>query len=225
MMAKTRFVQALDQVQASLTPTLKENGFRVRGRSCNRAHPGGLVHVIHFQMGQYPLGTAEIPGLRENLYGHFTVNLGVFLPCVAEIEFNRQPKSFVQEMDCQIRARLGSLQDPDTDTWWDLNRESEKLSLEIRGLLETYGLPFLDRFDRYGAVVQYFEAFGDLPYNSPGRSALIVAIVVHHLGQDQKAQVYFDKALQIATREQSHPGFLKHIKAIRDKCLTASNLI
>lgn len=75
---------------AAVQPTLKEQGFRKRGNTFNRTtEPDGIIHVINFQMGAYkPPGTVEIPGLRPNLYGRFTVNLGIWLPGIAETGFD-----------------------------------------------------------------------------------------------------------------------------------------
>ena len=82
-MAKTETAKWMDELQAKLRPFLKDQGFRMRARTCNRETAEGLTHVINFQMGRFdPPGAPEIPGLRDNLYGMFTVNVGV---CVPEI--------------------------------------------------------------------------------------------------------------------------------------------
>ena len=45
-------------------------------------------------MGSFdPPGTTHIPGLRENLYGRFTVNLGVYVPEVARNHGGGEAKS------------------------------------------------------------------------------------------------------------------------------------
>lgn len=88
---KSEVVLGVDFVQSSVSPLLKAAGFRKRGRSYNRGVGDGMVHVINFQTGQYPIGEGyEIPGLRESLYGYFTVNLGVHLPQVWNAGSNLQ---------------------------------------------------------------------------------------------------------------------------------------
>jgi len=75
-MPKSDLVNQMDEIQAKLRPLLKDEGYRVRGRTFNRTTHDGLTQVLNFQMGSFdPPGTTYIPGLRENLYGKFTVNL------------------------------------------------------------------------------------------------------------------------------------------------------
>src|ERR1700688_3452188 len=107
---KSDLAKTLDELQAKLRPALKEWSFRARGRAFNRTTPDGLTEVVQLQMGSFdPPGTTYIPGLRENLYGKFTVNLGVFVPEVAEHYGAGAPKSFVQEYHCCVRTRLAIL--------------------------------------------------------------------------------------------------------------------
>jgi hypothetical protein len=79
-MSETAFASAMRAVVREIHPMLKRAGFRKRRHTFNRETAPGLVHVVNFQMGPYEVGEhVEIPGLRENLYGKFTVNLGVFI--------------------------------------------------------------------------------------------------------------------------------------------------
>jgi hypothetical protein len=82
MEQKSEYVLRLDKIQKAVNQKLRPLGFRKLGRSHNRMTAGGLIHVVNFQMGEFPIGDYVIPGLRENLYGRFAVNLGVLLPCV-----------------------------------------------------------------------------------------------------------------------------------------------
>src|SRR5437868_3156941 len=87
-MTKSPFAHKLDEIVRSVSPELKAAGFRKKGRTFNRVAEDGFVHVIGFQMGQFPVGNLEtyvVPGLRENLYGKYTVNLGVHIREVYEV--------------------------------------------------------------------------------------------------------------------------------------------
>ena len=119
-MPKSAFATALDEIQKPLTALLKNVGFERRGRTYNRTVQDGLVHVVNFQMGQFPIGDYVIPGIRESFYGRFAVNLGVMLPAVMKLESARDPPAFVQEYYCEIRERLGALV-YEEDVWWDLD--------------------------------------------------------------------------------------------------------
>lgn len=78
----------------------------------------GLTQVVNLQMGaSYPPGTVFIPGLRENLHGLFTVNLGVYVPEVARQHGGGEAKSWVQEYHCCVRARLGELCGDGKEVW------------------------------------------------------------------------------------------------------------
>jgi hypothetical protein len=115
---KSDIAKSLDGLQAKLRPVLKEYGFRARGRIFNRTTSDGLTQVVNLQMGRFdPPGTTYLPGLRENLYSQFTVNLGVFVPEVAKHVGAAPPKSLIQESHCCVRARLGQLGPERRDVW------------------------------------------------------------------------------------------------------------
>ena len=107
-MTKSALASTMDELQRRLHPLLRQSGFRKHGRTLNRATVDGLTHVIGFQMGSFdPPGTSHFPGLRENLYGRFTVNLGVYVPEVALHHGGGEAKSVVHDYNCCIRTRLG----------------------------------------------------------------------------------------------------------------------
>src|ERR1700761_3958551 len=108
-MPKSKPVGALDEIQKPLTVLLKNLGFRKKGRTYNRLVGDNMVHAVNLQMGQFPIGDYVIPGIRESFYGRFAVNLGVFLPAVRKLEWDRDPPAVVQEYECEIRGRLGTL--------------------------------------------------------------------------------------------------------------------
>src|SRR5690349_2563651 len=103
-MSKSSEVAKVDEVQAALHAALKPKGFRKKGRTFNRATDDGLAQVINLQVGAHdPPGTVYFPGLRENLYGRFAVNLGVYVPEVARVRGGGEAKGFVQAYHCCIR--------------------------------------------------------------------------------------------------------------------------
>src|ERR1044072_1928442 len=109
-MPESEYAVEVNQVQKALDPRLQELGFRMRGRTWNRESSDGLTQVINFQMGSSdPPGTTYIPGLRENLHGLFTVNLGIYIPEVAAVHGGGEAKAWVQDYHCSLRSRLGVL--------------------------------------------------------------------------------------------------------------------
>jgi hypothetical protein len=127
-----------------------------------------------------PPGTTYIPGLRENFYGLFTVNLGVFVSEVALHHGGGIPKSTVHDYNCCMRSRLGELSGSKHDIWWKVSPELSVIS-QVQGLLESFGFPFLDRFGSREQILEELknssaerEGFA----SSPGRiiAAIILAV-------------------------------------------------
>jgi hypothetical protein len=215
-MAKSAYVAALDQIQLLMTGLLKPLGFRKSGRAYNRSVEDGLVHVVGFQMGEYPIGDYVIPGIRESFYGRFTVNLGVMLPAVRDMEYPLSGR-FVQEYHCEIRSRLGALGFAGEDVWWDLDYRIAETGAEIVGAMRQKGVPFLDRFPDYRSVLAALEKDGELPSKNPGRSALVGALICHSLGRPVDARAWFAKATEYAN-SLHNKGFVAHLAKLREKC-------
>lgn len=144
-MAKSVIANELDALQGRISPMLRDWGFRKHGRTFNRTNAGGLINVFHFQMGRFdPPGTTCIPRFRENLYGRFTINIGVCVPEVLRYYMGREIKSVVHETECCIRTRLGEKEG--SDLWWAITTEqsliediTHRLEHEALGLFERYG--------------------------------------------------------------------------------------
>lgn len=152
-MAKSAFANAVDVIQTACAPVLKPAGFRKRGRTHNRSTEDGLVQVIAFQMGASdPPGATHIPGLSSDLHGLFTVNLGVYVPEVAEWT-GTPAKAFVSESDCTIRSRLVRAADTEADDLWWPADATGPVPDEIRRRLERDGLALLDRYATRDAIL------------------------------------------------------------------------
>jgi len=206
---------------------LRKLGMRKRGGTFNRAvDPDGIVHVINFQMGAFnPPGTAEIPGLRPDLYGQFTVNLGVWLPDIAETGFD-PPKgparTFVHDYNCQIRARIGKLLPERIDTWWQLDLPAQQLTDIVTTALTDYGFPWLARFTAWDAIVAQLEAVPASPnwFMSPPR--LIAMKMRLARGQHAQAERDFAEHVDACRRNPPHPAHLQELAHIaRTNCFAA----
>jgi hypothetical protein len=206
---KSAFATNLDLVQASVAAFLKPLGFRKKGRTHNRTTDGGLVHVINFQIGAYPVREhCEITGLREHAYGQFTVNLGVLLPCVFEAEWQKSTPSLAREFDCSIRERLGTLAFG-SDEWLSITPDVPAAATELLELLDKFGLPFVEQFPTYGTVLAYYDLNRALPGILEGRDAFVAGIVAHHLGDIPRASKYFLEA-----RSDDNEHFRNHVESI-----------
>lgn len=144
-------------IGAALGVPLKAAGFRKRANSFNRSVRDGLVHVVSLQLGPFdPSGMHAVPGLVPDLYGRYTVNLGVYVPEMGRMSSPRS--SWVNEYNCQLRWRLGTLMDGGSDRWWDLR---DRLSMEeVLSALIDRGLPKLDSFPDADSVLAAYAAEG-----------------------------------------------------------------
>jgi len=209
---KSKYAKRLDEIQAHLRPGLKEQGFKVRGRTFNRPHPDGLVDVVNFQMGPYDLPTTTYhPGLRENLYGLFTVNLGVFVPEVALYADEFEPKSWVQEYHCSVRARLGELGPEAEDAWWPLKRRWSRVAATIGGLLEIRAYPFFQRFGSREAILSELREEEFSPYAHP-TSPIVCGTLMAVSGRESEA-----RALLARQTETADPGHIEYLEEVADR--------
>src|ERR1700722_931882 len=130
-MPKSEFAIAVDEVQRRLKPLLKARGFRSKGRSFNLTTEEGLTYVIGIQMGASdPPGVLPIPGLRSNMHGLFTINLGIYVPEVSQFHMGGKEIHWIQNYDCCIRARLGALIGQGKEIWWHA-RADDKVTSDI----------------------------------------------------------------------------------------------
>jgi hypothetical protein len=214
-MAKSEPGREMGDLQKKLNPVFKERHFRRRARTYNRTTANGLIHVVNFQMGRFdPPGTVSIPGFRENVYGRFTVNVGVYVPEVqVSVSGEKEPK-FVAEYCCCVRERLGLLGPEHVNVWWELHNDddsAEEVVDEIRQRLEADAFPFLARFETRDALLK--ELLDDAPAkgNRSPRSRIVCAIVLAARGQRSEARSLLIAHRATHIREGGHPGHLKYI--------------
>jgi hypothetical protein len=204
-MTKSDFAKQMDQIQRALRPLLKREGYRVRGRTFNRTTPDGLVQVINLQMGSFdPPGTTYIPGLRENLYGKFAVNLGVYVPEVALYQGGREARSFVQDYNCCIRTRLRTTE-PVKDIWWTVRATDDVVSDVTKELLNQ-GVPFLERFDSRDKILHELRGLTENIFLSPPR--IVCAIILAARGDAEDARSLL-QAQSKETRNPRHPEYVR----------------
>jgi len=211
-MKKSPYVKSLDEIQKAVHSFLKPLKFKKTGRSHNRCLDKGIVQVINFQMGPYPIGDYEIEGLRENLYGKFIINLGIHLPCIYEIEHNSKPPKVIKDYDCTIRERIGTVTD-DEEAWFEIPKNPSDCFSELVNIIDNQALPFLDQFKTYESIIKYYEDNGELPFSNESRSTLEVAIISNHIGDSKMAKKLFSKAFST-----DHEGFRDFVKELATKC-------
>ena len=208
-MPKSAYAKAVDSIQGSLRPFLRHNGFGMRGRTFNRATDDGLTQVVSIQMGASdPPGTTYSPGLRENLHGLFAVNLGVYVPEVAENHGGGTAESWVQEYHCCVRARLRELVGEGKEIWWHA-RADDEIVADVRRCLENVGLPFLDRFATRERILNEWDGRSDnMGASSPPR--IVLAIILAERGQRERARALLSQQIR-ETRNPGHPLYVRRL--------------
>ncbi len=147
------YKKILDEIQKAIHIELKALGFKKKGRTHNKVLDNGIIQVINFQMGQFQFDNViEIADLRENLYGQFTINMGVFIPELYIKTFDSEPKSFIREIDCEIRTRL-SQQMFGEDKWFPLTSDFQTTIDLILNLLKSTGQQWFERFENRNKIV------------------------------------------------------------------------
>jgi hypothetical protein len=183
----------LDSIQKEIFNYLKPLGFKKKGRTFNRQTEDGIYQVINIQSGRYEFGDKYvIPGFRENYYSKFTINLGVMVTDIYELESHNKPKDIYQDYDCQIRTRLTHLTIKQ-DFWWPISNNTEETTKEIIQGLKTNGIQWLDTFESREKIIKNWGNIADS--NSP-RAKLDVALIVLRTDSDKGKylmQEYYDK--------------------------------
>lgn len=209
-MAKSGAVDAVDQIQRRLRPALKGLGFKVRGRTFNRVTEDGLTQVINLQLGLYDPSEIHIPGLRENRYGKFTVNLGVYVPEVERYLVGRAPGSFVQEYSCCIRSRLGQVAGRKRDLWWEARVEDDVVD-DVAGKLTKYGLPFLERYSTRDKLLAELE--GRARHEHVDRPARIVSAMIYFARGEKKTARRLLEAQIKGANKSEHADYIRELIA------------
>src|SRR5664279_2458843 len=171
----------MSRVVAAAAPVMKSAGFRKRRHAFNREASEGLIRHLSFQMGAFdPPSTVEIPGLRPNLYGKFTINLGIYVPAMRRMQQGKDGR--VNDFNCNLRNRLGEPLPEGTDVWWNL--EHPNAAKDATDAIADFAVPWLDSVRSNAEPLSIYERSGldRLGMNAAG--ALDIADLYRSLGDD-----------------------------------------
>lgn len=204
----TDYKTQLDIVEKDVFAKLKPLGFKKNGRTFNRRLDNGIIQVINFQSGQYPIGQGyEVPGLRENLYGKFVVNLGVCIESLYKFQSPTEDKKYYKEYDCQIRERLGTIL-KGQDYWWTITDDNKKITQEIIEGLETKGLDWFSGIDTKEKIILNN---GHPPYDSTPRAKLDIALIVWFDDKVKGSGLLKEYYNNIEPTKHSHKEYVKDL--------------
>jgi len=141
------------------------------------------------------------------MHGHFTINLGVYIPEVSEVR-GGIAKPWVQEYHCSIRSRLGRASDNTQDLWWHARNAAEAVA-DIQPLLLSYGLLFLDRFRSRDLILAELDGHGEnLAHCHTPR--IVCAIILAGRGQTDSARELMAAQAQ-ESRHATHPAYVREL--------------
>lgn len=195
----------LDKIQTSIFQYLKPLGFKKKGRNFNRETENGIVQVINLQSGQYPIGEYVIPGIRESYYGKFTVNMGVLVEEIHNLNFPSKP--FYGEYYCQIRTRLPELS-RGRDYWWDLSENPEQIAKEIIKELSWAGFTWFNFFKTRDLICQNWG--NNNVVSSARRAKLDVAIIELQRNRERGEELFQEYYNKI----ENHKGHKEYVKTL-----------
>lgn len=207
-------------VVARVRPVLEEAGFRKRRHTFNRTVEPGLVQTITYRMGPYdPPGLVEIPGLRENLYGLFSVHLGIFIEEAWRLDLGRfgpdgppVVKDWVNDHDCQLRRLVDNPAGEAINHMWPL--DDPGVGPAMVDLLVGDVLAWFDRFGSRTAILAELEAAPTSSYeiSGEGPDRLLATRMLLGPGEQQRAQELFDDwVADCLTRLASEPHLSGHL--------------
>lgn len=221
----TEASSAMREMVATVQPVLKAAGFRKRRHTFNRTVEPGLVQVVTYQMGPYdPPGLVEIPGLRENLYGLFSVHLGVFIEEAWRLDVGRfgsdgppAAKDWVNDSDCQLRRLVDNLAGEFINFMWPLDDPS--VGPAMVELLHSDVFVWLDRFGSRAAILAALESAPIESYEVTGEGPdrLLAMRMQLGAGDRERAQQLFDDWVNYClARVASDPHVRGHLDYLTD---------
>lgn len=156
---------------------LRAAGFRKGGRSSWRER-GGILHIVNIQASW--LNTPD--------KADFTINIQVTFTGYHEMAYGQSaPKNPAATLPMWDR-RIADLMSERCDRWWRVTGETEPSipGAEVAEAIERFGLPYLDQYDGFEAIVARLDRDleADPPPWEPVRDC---AILAWHLNDRSRA--------------------------------------
>jgi uncharacterized protein DUF4304 len=178
----------------------RAQGYRKRGASYHRTH-GTVTLIVNFQHSTS----------SKRAWKRFTINVGWFsqlLDGALTPSVEGMPPT---EPHCQLRQRLGRLQQERDDLWWeiDLDNPDPALVAEIRQRLAEGVFPYLDRMKSETETLDVLRGMMEKPPRYPLTDDLLVlALLAKALGM---ADLLADTRAAIASLHHNHAHALDRI--------------
>jgi hypothetical protein len=138
------------------------------------------VHSFHFQVSQW--------GSREE--GQFTVNVGVGLPAVWEIMFDKPFPTNPATGQFPLSERIGLLMPERLDRWWQVDEATDldEIADHVALCVQKSGLPFLDAWGSEASILSGLRSDLHVPGLLPGLKDLLHASLAARAGGKPEAR-------------------------------------
>lgn len=147
-MPKTKAEQSFDfLVSKIIWPHFKAKGYKKSGNNFRFYTHEGWGKIVNFQKSAF----------YDKNHISFTINTGLYLAETEKFHCNQQSHEKFQEAMCLVRKRIGELADNRGDLWFDLNDDTDVLSLAepIEDLFKEYVIPYLDKINSRDDILRF----------------------------------------------------------------------
>ena len=173
----------------------------------------GIFQIVALQAGRFELGPPlpnPVKHWRQDHYGEFTVNIGVYVEEMFERTSEpRNPGGVITDAPCNIRTRLSGITD-NADQWWSLMEDIDDLASDVGALLLHVGVPFLQRFSSREQIVRDWIIFNETERRLTQVARLDVAMVLLRNGDQAGARRLFRQHL-CRTELPHHAAYVRKL--------------
>ena len=210
MRAKSELASFLDEAITPIRIVLAQRGFRARNRTFNRRLDNGIIHVVQVVMGRSdPPGAQQMHGFSSDLYGTFSVELGVYVPEVAR-HYGMRAKTFPGEIDCCVRVNAAEVGPNGEAIAWPIKRDATFFNA-VADLLEHHAVPFFQRYSDRPSIVT--ELKGGRASRPGGPPRVVAAVILANAGDREGALALL--------REQDsldiHPSHRRYLRELAEE--------
>jgi len=195
-----------DMIKQYIVPVLKAAKFQKSKCIWNRSI-SSIVHVIDFQESQW----------NDSAEMSFTVNIGVFIPDIEKIVWDKALPKVISESECFPKFRIGYFPgiEKNYDMWWELHadKDFDLVGKEVANLIETKCLPVLDACNSIEEVLKLARLKGE---NVTPAEKISLAVLMYLVGQKESGMQILNSMENDA---KLHPWYqrIQHVRCQLEK--------
>lgn len=172
----------LDKIENAVYAAVKPYGFRKHGRTLHRFVDGDISQVINLQLGQSYLEMNHL----------LFVNVGIRVPECMNRSFagEETPKKYYKEYECNIRSRLGSIEQGE-EACYDLRQPMDPILEDILWQIRNVVLPVFEILNSRDAILTHRREYPEFDLLNNHLILLEEAMIYGRRGDMDKAEEAF----------------------------------